>query len=253
MTRCLVRFQACPQKTDTNTVSVFYNLPGFPFAKVVFSLYTCSVYYHPAMSEFLPEENPTTLTKTTVGAVGLFFLELIKIAVLAGITIWLVRHFLFKPFYVKGQSMEPTFLAKEYLIIDELSYRFREPKRGDVIVFHEPLGTHKDFYLKRVIGLPGERVHLQDSTIIIYNEEYPTGLVLDEPYINEITEGSENIQLGEQQYFVLGDNRDASFDSRRFGPIDRDLIVGRAWVRGWPFARFEVFSPPLYIPHESQT
>ena len=106
-----------------------------------------------------PAENPAAkeVGKSVFGSIGLFFLELIKVALLAGITIALVRYFLFKPFYVKGESMEPTYLAKEYLIIDELSYRFREPVRGEVIVFRAPV-AEKDFYLKRIIALPGERV-----------------------------------------------------------------------------------------------
>ncbi|MCG7860358.1 S26 family signal peptidase, partial [Flavihumibacter sediminis] len=95
------------------------------------------------------QKEESTKNSSPVGAIGLFLLELIKVAILAGITIWLVRHFLFKPFYVKGQSMEPTFYAKEYLIIDELSYRLREPERGEVIVLREPLGSHEEFYLKR--------------------------------------------------------------------------------------------------------
>lgn len=191
-------------------------------------------------------DSHASLSRSAVSTVGIFLLELIKVALLAGLTIWLVRHFLFKPFYVKGQSMEPTFMAKEYLIIDEISYRLREPKRGEVVVLREPLGSQKDFYLKRVIGLPGERVHLEDNKIIIYNEAHPTGILLQEDYLVEKTPGSENVQLGNDQYFVLGDNRDASFDSRRFGPVGRNLIIGRAWLRGWPFSRFSLFSSPDY-------
>lgn len=190
------------------------------------------------------EEHSTT--KHIIGTVGLFFLELVKIVVLAGITIALVRHFLFKPFYVKGQSMEPNFFSGEYLIIDELTYRFREPERGEVFVIKAPLVTTKDYYLKRVIGLPGERVKIEDDTVIIYNEDHPKGLVLDESYLVEETPGSVNYTLGPDQYFVMGDNRDASFDSRRFGPIDRTSIIGKAWLRGWPFTRVGLFDTPDY-------
>lgn len=200
-----------------------------------------------------PELQQNAMTRSAINTVGVFLLELIKVVLLAGVTIGLVRHFLFKPFYVKGQSMEPTFMAKEYLIIDEMSYRLRDPKRGEVIVLKEPLGTHKDFYLKRVIGLPGERIRIEDNKIIIYNETHPTGMLLQEEYIVEETPGSENVQLGDEQYFVLGDNRDASFDSRRFGPIGRNLIVGKAWLRGWPFSRFTIFQHPTYnVDNSSQ-
>lgn len=180
-------------------------------------------------------------------AIGLFFLEVIKIAILAGVTIGLVRYFIFKPFYVQGQSMESTFFEKEYLIIDELTYRFREPVRGEVLVFRSPTKPD-DFYLKRLIGLPGERIKLEDNKIIIYNDEYPQGVVLDEMYLDlgTETEGAETITLGPDQYYVLGDNREASFDSRRFGPIDTGAIVGKAWLRGYPFSRISLFEPPNY-------
>ncbi|KKW42271.1 MAG: Signal peptidase I [Candidatus Magasanikbacteria bacterium GW2011_GWA2_56_11] len=173
-----------------------------------------------------------------------FFLELIKIALLAGITIGLVRYFLFKPFYVKGQSMEPNFQERDYLIIDEITYRFRSPVRGDIIVFRSPVNN--DHYLKRVIAVPGERVKVEGDKVIIYNKEHPQGVVVEEAYISEPTPGSVSYVLDDDQYFVLGDNRDASFDSRRFGPIDENDMVGRVWFRGWPFSRAGTFAPPTY-------
>ena len=148
---------------------------------------------------------------------ALFFLEIIKIVILAGITIGLVRYFLFKPFYVKGQSMEPAFYEKDYLIIDEITYRFREPERGEVIVINSPVNS--DHYLKRIIGLPGERIKIEDNKVVVYNDENPRGMVLQEIYLEEETPGSISMTLGDKQYFVLGDNRDASYDSRRFGAI----------------------------------
>lgn len=177
--------------------------------------------------------------------IGLFLLELIKIALLAGLTIWLVRYFLFKPFYVKGQSMEPNFYEKEYLIIDELSYRLRAPERGEVVVIKAPV-AEKDFYLKRIVGLPGERVKVEDNKVIIYNQEFPQGKVIEENYLTETTPGSISVTLSPTQYFVLGDNRNASFDSRSFGPIEKDTIIGRTWIRGWPPTRAAIFSTPKY-------
>ncbi|HRY36951.1 MAG TPA: signal peptidase I [Candidatus Magasanikbacteria bacterium] len=176
---------------------------------------------------------------------GIFILEMLKVAVLAGITIALIRYYLFKPFYVKGASMEPNFHEKEYLIIDELSYRFREPVRGEVIVFRYP-DDPKEYFLKRVIGLPGETVKVQGGKVYIYNKENPEGFELDESYLpaNLDTEGERTSKVGENQLFVLGDNRPNSFDSRRFGPIDQSLVVGRAWLRGWPLNKLTVFTTP---------
>ena len=171
-----------------------------------------------------------------------FFLEVIKIVVLAGVTIALVRSFLFSPFAVIGQSMEPTFYEKDYLIVDEISYRFRDPKRGEVVVFRSPVSS--DFYLKRIIGLPGERIKISDNKVVIYNDEYPQGDVINEVYLDENTSGQDTITLGPNQYYVMGDNRDASYDSRRFGPVDKESIVGRVWVRGWPFSRISTFNTP---------
>ena len=148
--------------------------------------------------------------------------------------------------------MEPTFFEREYLIIDKITYRVRDwrelddVRRGDVVVLRAPSDV-KEFYLKRVIGLPGERVKIAENRVIIYNADHPQGLVLAEDYIvsNE-TPGAETVTLGDDQYFVLGDNRGASFDSRRFGPIDRSAIIGRTWFRGWPFTRITTFETPDY-------
>ncbi len=185
--------------------------------------------------------------QAVLGAAGLFILELVNIVVLAGVTIFLLRYFLFKPFYVKGASMEPNFHEKEYLIIDELSYRLHDPTRGDVIVFRPPENP-QEYFLKRIIGLPGEHVKVAEGRVIIYNQAHPEGMVLNESYLpaDLLTFGDNNKILGPNEFFVLGDNRPNSFDSRRFGAIQRDTIVGRAWVRGWPFDRVQVFSAPTF-------
>ena len=173
-----------------------------------------------------------------------FVLDLFKMAILAVLTIGLVRYFLFKPFYVKGQSMEPNFHENDYLIIDELTYRFRAPERGEVIVMHSP--SNNDYYLKRVIGLPGERVKISNGQIIIFNAEYPQGLVITETYLEQKTTGTLEQTLSQDEYFVLGDNREASYDSRRFGPVKAVEIVGRAYLRGWPIGSIAKFSTPNY-------
>lgn len=178
---------------------------------------------------------------------GLALLEFIKVALLAGITIALVRYYLFKPFYVKGASMEPNFYDHEYLIIDELSYRFHQPRRGEVVVFKYP-NNHQEYFLKRIIGLPGERVKISANKVTIYNSEHPEGLLLTENYLSKdiMTEGEVNLSLSKDQYFVMGDNRENSFDSRRFGKVDSSLIVGRTWLRGWPLSRIQIFETPKY-------
>jgi signal peptidase I len=182
--------------------------------------------------------------KGFLSKMALFFLEIIKVALLAAITIGLVRYFLFKPFYVKGHSMEPSFYERDYLLIDEITYRFRQPERGEVIVFNSPVNS--DYYLKRIIALPGERIKIEENKIVIYNKENPTGFIVEENYIFEDTSGLVNITLKENEYFVLGDNRDASYDSRNFGAIDENSLVGRVWVRGFPFSRIAVFEKPNY-------
>lgn len=189
------------------------------------------------------EENP--IGRGFFSTVGIFFLEVIKVVVLAFVTIVLVRSFLFKPFVVEGESMEPTYYGKEYLLIDELSYRFREPQRGEVIVFHAPV-VRKEYYLKRIIGLPGEKVKIDNNKVIIFNDQYPQGKIVEENYLVEVTTDSITLLLGPDEYFVMGDNRDQSYDSRRFGAIVKSSIVGRTWIRGFPFNRLNIFHPPTY-------
>lgn len=176
-----------------------------------------------------------------------FFLELVQVVAISLAIIIPVRYFLVQPFYVKGASMEPNFFDHEYLIIDELSYRFREPERGDIVVFHYP-NDPKNYFIKRVIALPGETVEIIDGQVKIYNDEYPNGIVLDErTYLDDIyTAQTRRETLKVNEYFVLGDNRASSLDSRYFGPISEAVVVGRVWVRGWPLDRWKIFSPPNY-------
>lgn len=181
----------------------------------------------------------------TVGAVLVFVAEILQIAVFALAIILPVRYFLIQPFIVKGASMEPNFYDSEYLIVDELTYRFRVPERGEIVVFRPP--NHEDqFYIKRVIGLPGETVEVRNGKVTIFNDEYPNGVLLQETYIAEVTQGKERVTLGVEEYFLLGDNRDASLDSRYFGAVSIDSIVGRVWLRGLPIERASTFDSPQY-------
>lgn len=160
-----------------------------------------------------------------------------------------IRYFLIQPFYVKGASMEPNFFDHEYLIIDELTYRFNDPQRGDIVVFRYPRNP-QEYFIKRVIALPGEEVEIREGSVYIYNEENPDGVLLYENYLSpgEKTYGliEEKLKLGEDEYFVLGDNRNSSKDSRSFGPVNRSFVTGRVLLRGWPFNRIRLFEAPQY-------
>lgn len=142
--------------------------------------------------------------------------------------------------------MEPNFYDHEYLIIDELGYRFHDPIRGQIVVFHYPKDPTQ-FFIKRVIGLPGETVEIANGKIKIYNDAHPNGVVLEEPYLERETNSPpQTVTLKPQEYFVMGDNRPSSLDSRIFGPVSRSLIVGRVWLRGLPVDRWTVFHTPTY-------
>ncbi len=178
-------------------------------------------------------------------ALGKFILEMAQIAAIAIAIILPVRYFLVQPFIVKGASMEPSYYENQYLIIDELSYRFRDPLRGETVVFHPP-GNEGQYYIKRVIGLPGETVEIRNGGMIIYNDDYPNGLTLEETYLTEETEGAQRVSLGREEYFLMGDNRDASLDSRVIGPIPLANITGRVWLRGLPLSEAGVLEVPEY-------
>ena len=160
-----------------------------------------------------------------------------------------VRYFLIQPFYVNGASMEPSFHDHEYLIIDEITYRLREPQRGEIVVFKYPRDPSQ-YFIKRIIGLPGEKVEVKDGGIYVYTGETNRRVKLDESYLPEGLEtysASEGIfELSGDEYYVMGDNRGYSKDSRSFGAVKKSFIVGRVLLRGWPFSRFGTFAVPEY-------
>lgn len=175
-----------------------------------------------------------------------FIWEITKIVVIALAIVIPVRYFLFQPFFVKGQSMEPNFENGDYLIIDEISYRLREPKRGEVVVFKYPQSPSQRF-IKRIIGLPGETVEIKDGKIKIFKNGQ-LQILNEEDYVSSLIHTSGDIQavLGPNEYFVLGDNRDFSFDSRRFGPLPEEYIIGRVLLRAWPFVSLSKIALPAY-------
>ena len=174
--------------------------------------------------------------------VGVLTFETIKVIVVSLAIILPIRYFLIQPFYVEGASMEPSFFPHEYLIIDEISYRFNNPARGDVVVFRYPRDP-RQYYIKRVIGLPGDRIKIVDGTVYINDS------ALTESYISELNlsqSSMDEMTVPANSFFVMGDNRGNSLDSRIIGPIDRSYFIGRVWIRGWPMTRVSVFSTPSY-------
>ena len=185
---------------------------------------------------------------------GSFLIEIIKVLVIAAAIVVPVRYFLIQPFFVKGASMEPTFHDNQYLVIDRLSYRLHDANRGDVVVLNNPR-EDSEFFIKRVIGLPGEKVQIRNGRVMIFNTEYPSGFTLNElSYLPEgrTTSGDTATTLSDEEYYVLGDNRAASLDSRSFGAVEENEIVGRTWIRAWPLNAITTFNTPDYDLNEEQ-
>lgn len=170
--------------------------------------------------------------------------EVIKTVGFIFIAAFIIRAWLIQPFIVQGESMEPDFHEGDYLLVDQVSYRFGEPSRGDVVVFKAPPDPSEN-YIKRVIGLPGETIQLRQGKIFVTNSTHPNGLELKEPYIlpgsTTLPESGETTwHLGKNEYFVLGDNRapDKSSDSRAWGSVPKDNLIGKTWLRAYPVSDF---------------
>lgn len=177
-----------------------------------------------------------------------FCWEITKIIIISLAIIIPVRLWVIQPFFVKGASMEPNFENGEYLIINEISYHFEEPQRGDVVVFRYPRDPDQ-YFIKRVIGLPNERIKINPEGISIYSPQNLVGFLLDESdYLGMPPDyyGESVYELEDDEYFVLGDNRSFSSDSRRWGPVKRSDIVGKAWIRAWPVTRLKLLTTPVY-------
>jgi len=169
-----------------------------------------------------------------------FFKEFFTFLIIALAIALPFRFFIAQPFIVSGSSMEPTFLDKEYLVVDEITYRFQPPQRGDVVIFKYPLDTSK-YFIKRIVGLPGEHVVVEGNRVIIYNKENPQGFELSEPYIKYPSSKTSNTALKDDEYFTMGDNRDKSLDSRYWGPMPKKDLVGRAILRLFPPSKIGIF------------
>lgn len=193
------------------------------------------------MSEEIQENKENSNNKADKSFLS-FVWEITKIIIIAAVIVIPIRYFLFQPFFVKGESMDPSFREGDYLIIDEITYRFSDPERGEVIVFKYPDDPSKRF-IKRIIGLPNETITIKDGRVYINQE-----ILLNESYLPDdlTTSGNLEIILGDDQFFVLGDNRPYSFDSRRFGPVDEKFITGRVLFRAWPIDSVSLIKHPIY-------
>lgn len=181
---------------------------------------------------------PTVPEKTSENG----FWAVAKVVIISMVIVLPIRAFIVQPFIVQGASMEPTYYEREYLVIDELSYTLSDPKRGDVIVFRYPRNPSQ-FFIKRIIGLPGERVEIRGGDVYVRANKSADAMRLDEEYLPEDLKTSPDTitDLDEKEYFVMGDNRFHSHDSRQWGALDEKFIVGRSWIRLWPITRLGIF------------
>lgn len=176
-----------------------------------------------------------------------FFFDTARIVVISLLIILPIRYFLVQPFVVQGASMEPTFHTSDYVIVDELSYRLHEPQRGDVIVFLPPPNVSSEYFIKRVIGLPGETVEIRGGKVFIQGKNDKAPWQLQESYLHLLqTPGDMKVTLDSNDIFVMGDNRTASYDSRSWGPLPLHDVVGRAWIRLLPTSELSLFNGVSY-------
>lgn len=176
-----------------------------------------------------------------------FIFDLLKTGVIVFVIAFCLRYFAVQPFIVDGESMMPNFVNNEYILAEKISYLTGEPRRGDVIVFRYP-GNPNVSYIKRVIGMPGETVKIENATVTIINSEHPNGIALDESYLSAgtltlatgSTSGPFTKTIDPNEYFVMGDNRQHSSDSREWGVLPKSNIIGRAWLTILPASKFGI-------------
>jgi signal peptidase I len=187
----------------------------------------------PTKSQERAEEKTQVKTKTQS------FWELVRFGIIAFIIVIPVRLFVAEPFIVSGSSMVPTFTNGDYLIVDKISYELGSPKRDDVVVFRYPRDTTK-FFIKRIIGLPNETVDISGNDVTITNGVHTTGFKLDQPFVKNPSNNDTHLVLKSDEYFVMGDNRSGSSDSRVWGPVKRSLLTGRAFLRLLPVNKINI-------------
>lgn len=176
-----------------------------------------------------------------------FIFDTLRVVAVSLVIILPIRYFLVQPFVVQGASMEPTFHTNDYVIVDELSYRLHKPQRGDVVVFTPPANVSREYFIKRVIGLPGETVEIKDGKIFIQGKNDTAPRQLHEAYLGSLqTLGDIQITLKSNEIYVMGDNRGASYDSRSWGPLPLQDIAGRAWIRLLPSNSLSIFNGVSY-------
>lgn len=169
--------------------------------------------------------------------------ETLRFVTTVGFFFIVIKSFLIQPFLVQQTSMVPTFQPFDYIIVDRFTYKFTDdPKRGEVVVFKSGPENGNRYLIKRIIGLPGEQVLVDGTSTIIVNTENPSGFSLNETYVqNQDPRTKKIMTLNENEYFMMGDNRPLSYDSRMIGPIRRDQIIGRTLVRLYPFSQISLF------------
>ncbi|KKU14682.1 signal peptidase I [Candidatus Wolfebacteria bacterium RIFCSPLOWO2_01_FULL_45_19] len=167
--------------------------------------------------------------------------EIVEVLVVAIVAVWLIRSFLIQPFLISGASMEPNFSDGHYLLVDQVTYKFREPQRGEIAVFRSPADS-SIFFIKRLIGLPGESIVVKGGSVFINGEQLKEGYIASDLK----TFGDQNLTLEENEYFVLGDNRAFSFDSRNWGPLGRERVIGVVRLRLWPLNQAMAIEAPAY-------
>ncbi len=194
---------------------------------------------------------PMPLEESKVARAFSILSDLVMNAVVIVFLVLIVRFVLVSPFEVKGESMEPNFHTDDLMLVDKISYHFREPARGDVVVLIPPTNTSQ-FYVKRVVALPGEQVQFKNGKVVVYSDAHPEGETLQESYIPEDMpsdgQTGERVTVPSGSYYVLGDNRPHSNDSRFWGALPRANIVGRAWLVLWPLKDLAVLKAPAYAP-----
>jgi signal peptidase I len=184
---------------------------------------------------------------TVLKGIWAFFIDTIQTVLLAASFFLVIYIFLFRPFQVSGQSMDPTFKDKEYILTNLISLKFSDPKAGDVIVFKSPTDENKDF-IKRVLGVPGDKISIRSGKVFVNDTQVDETEYLASS-VNTgngqfLQEGEEEI-VPEGHYFVMGDNRNASSDSREWGFLERSEIIGKSFFVYWPIQDFRIIKNPF--------